>query len=482
MDPANKVFNNSYLVERILHHALSDIAADFRFRLINQRFNYTFLVVLRKEYRSMSIEFGETAEKTCLFFFNGRELSSFKVAEFFRFLNKVANLKVESLSVRNINVRDEHAVNTWLHHAIHSLLIGKNWKSIRKLIGLETFCGGCEDCLSFRVQAEVYGPVGWNFLVTNDRAEHERSLIITSELLNEIASDCVWHSESRLECFHHLDFLIQGNLRCDTLILELCETQQRRGHREDLFEIPFEVLYTIIRRWRVKHLQIRLVYRGTYVFYCDDWKERYFTAFRFNGEEDFDVRVPPAKLDSIVVDLADSFYCRRDFSIHLQHGNRGYSNLLVNIQKIFSTNLISIKNFFETTTGLSRVHDTFRNIMRILSKTQRHPNLTVNFEFFLQIPDFFEFCWNTGQENVEYFDVPEEFYNSKSPSFVVYNRPQPWPIISPESVNEVKFVGREYTIEDNGVVFNLKMFLEANVIDQGRTINRNVEEFVNFFF
>ncbi|EGT56920.1 hypothetical protein CAEBREN_09282 [Caenorhabditis brenneri] len=180
MNPNEKVFENSFLLEQILSHALSDIVAAFNFRLINKKFNKAFLVVLRKEFRSMDIKIGAKTQDNVEFYFNGRELANSKISQFFQFLNKVANVRVENLTMRNMNVRD---VKVWkaLHDAIHSELIGKHRQSIRKFVGVERLCKDCEDCLAIAKTAEEYGPIKLSTLRRLERVEHSRKLIITSE-------------------------------------------------------------------------------------------------------------------------------------------------------------------------------------------------------------------------------------------------------------------------------------------------------------
>ncbi|EGT56919.1 hypothetical protein CAEBREN_10872 [Caenorhabditis brenneri] len=387
-----------------------------------------------------------------------------------------------------MKVRD---FNVWkaLHDAIHLELIGEHRQSIRKFVGVERLCKDCEDCLAIAKIAEEYGPIKLRNLRRLEKVEHPRKLIITSQLLDHIAIECVSNFVSKEECFERLDNIIKPDLSRDTLILWLSESQKKRGNTglRNHFHIPLEILEMLIRKWCIKHLRIHFVFEGYNTIHMDYWMDtEYFTAFRFNDREDFVVREPRMKLDSIEVDLIDSFYCRRDFARVSAAGDRGYSNLLVNIQKVFSTNLISIKNLFKSSLELPEVHIAFRRILKILSKSGRiqidckEPVLTVNFEHLILIPDFLEFSSNAEQGNVTYFDVPEEFSNSKSPSFFVSRRPPLEPIYSPKGVMNMKFIGKKYVIEHNGVVFNLGIFLNETAVNQ-ETTNRNVKEFLNFF-
>ncbi|CAL2047273.1 unnamed protein product [Caenorhabditis brenneri] len=341
MDPNEKVFENTFLLEQVLSHALPDIAADLKLRLVSKKFNNAFLAVLRKEYRSIVMKFAYDNFVTAAnieFYFNGRELGNSKVSQFFR----LAKVKA-------------------IHDAIHSELIGEHRQHIRKFIGVETICKECEDCLDIAKTAEEYGPIKLSTLRRLERVEHSRRLIITSDLLNQIANDCILNNVSKEECFEQLDNIIKPDLSCDTMILWISESQTKRFPENpvprDHFHIPLEVLEMFIRKWSIKHLQIHFIFDLLRIYHKDRWMgEDYFTPFRFNDQEDFIMKESLIKLNSIEVDLVDSFYCRRDFAFFPRQINRGYSNLLVNIQKVFSTNLISIKSFFRYSTKLSEIY------------------------------------------------------------------------------------------------------------------------------
>ncbi|CAL2048334.1 unnamed protein product [Caenorhabditis brenneri] len=431
----------------------------------------------------MDIQFRE--ERFTTFYINGGKICSTKTFKFFKFLNKVAKLKVQNVSVTNLNKSyNKNEIEKKLHNAIHSKLINGNREHIQEFIGVEQACLGCARCLEVAKTAEVYGPITYSSLIKLQKPEKPRKLIITTETLNSMASTFGLESRSKEDCHRSISSHIKPDLLSgDTLILWLSECQEKRGEMGNMaYPFPLEVLEAFIRNWNVKCLQILPVFTHKSKMYDDRWiNTDYFTAVRFNDDSDKEHVI---KVDHVELDLSNSYYCRRDFSFsHVKSiPHKGYPNIIGSIVQLFSPNTVSIKNFTVVPGHLSNVHGTFNNIMKMIgrsAKLRNQPTLNLNFEYLIQITDVAGFTARTEAGNSIYFNLPEVFFKSNAPH-MTYRRSSGFLRPHPEKVKDMKFVSKKFTIEENGLVFNLSVFLNEHALHQN-TSNNNVKEFLRFF-
>ncbi|CAL2047211.1 unnamed protein product [Caenorhabditis brenneri] len=450
MDPNEKVFENSFLLEQILSHALSDIVTDFNYRLINKKFNNAFLVVLRKEFRSMNIKFQSITGQNIDFWINGRKLCSTKMPQFFEFLNKVANLKVENLRVRNSShVSLEHEKT--LHDAVHSKLIGSNISSIRRFVGLEQTCSGCTNCFEISKIAMEYGHIWPPTLEKLQNVPQNRRIIITDRMLHMIANHCIKNSKSENMITKKLRGIIRPHLVQNNLTLWISECRQMKdvNAKVDHFPMPLEVLEAIIGRWKVKSLRINFVYWDQMWQYEDGWsKETYFSSVRFNDIKD-SVKESQIKLEDVEVDLADSFYCQRDFETADSNnpGHRGYDNLIENLRRVFAVNRITIRNGYIWDYDLNKTKTVIENLLQMV---KNQSNLLIRIEYFIR------FHTITGGEKVDIM----KYFLPDGPRFLLYglNR-QIKPHLPPKNERMIRWIGRKFKMENTEQKLNMELSL-----------------------
>ncbi|CAL2047210.1 unnamed protein product [Caenorhabditis brenneri] len=473
MDLNEKVFENSFLLEQILSHALSDIVTDFNFRLINKKFNNAFLAVLRKEFRSMNIKFQSITGQNIDFWINGRKLCSTKMPQFFEFLNKIANLKVENLRVRNsshVSLEHEKA----LHDAVHSKLIGSNIGSIRRFVGVEQTCMGCTNCFEISKTAMEYGHVWPPTLLKLQNVPQNRRIIITDRLLHLLANNCIKNSKSEEMISKKLGRFIKPNLVQNNLTLWISECRKLNdgNAQTDHFPMPLEVLEAIIGRWKVKALRINFVWWSQMWQYDDEWtKETYFTSVRFNDPKD-SVKESQIKLEDVEVDLADSFYCQRDFETADSNkpGHRGYDNLIENLRRVFAVNRITIRNGYITDEDLQPTKSVIENLLRMV---ENQSNLLIRIEYFIR------FYKITGGEKV---DILKHF-SPDGPRFLSYGLDRQIKLhLPPTAERTIRWIGRKFKMEntEQKLIMELSLFVSESVFEQ-ETQNENVKEFLSLF-
>uniref|UniRef100_A0A1I7U648 F-box domain-containing protein n=1 Tax=Caenorhabditis tropicalis TaxID=1561998 RepID=A0A1I7U648_9PELO len=188
---SNKVFNNPYLLERIMKYYEYTAVPFLNVRLTSKAFNNACLATIRAEFRVMTIVFEEESDgyrglKNEIVHLNGHGVKISKISPCFLFLKDVVRLKVEELEVKEI-WKLKKTLRKQFHDSIHSDLIGDNHKSIRKLTGLEEACFGCPKCWKFTEYVQEYGPLRFRSLKAIKKPISIRRLIVNDLLLEQIA-------------------------------------------------------------------------------------------------------------------------------------------------------------------------------------------------------------------------------------------------------------------------------------------------------
>uniref|UniRef100_A0A1I7V4T8 FBA_2 domain-containing protein n=1 Tax=Caenorhabditis tropicalis TaxID=1561998 RepID=A0A1I7V4T8_9PELO len=127
----------------------------------------------------MAVENSLDGDPTDKVYINGSEYTlEMLTKKYFRFWNEVTHLKIQRLRVQNASILTVDQSESF-HEAIHSQLIGDNWKSMKTLTGMEVMCNGCSKCQKLIEIVEEYGPIGIETIKKIENPVHFKKLIVT---------------------------------------------------------------------------------------------------------------------------------------------------------------------------------------------------------------------------------------------------------------------------------------------------------------
>uniref|UniRef100_A0A1I7TBA1 FTH domain-containing protein n=1 Tax=Caenorhabditis tropicalis TaxID=1561998 RepID=A0A1I7TBA1_9PELO len=334
----------------------------------------------------MAVENSLDGEPTDKVFINGREYTlEMLTKKYFRFWNKVAHLKMQQLRVQNASTLTVDQSESF-HEAIHSQLIGDNWKSMKTLTGMEVMCNGCSKCQKLIEIVEEYGPIGIETIKKIENPVHFKKLIVTDGLLDEIANHCVQESSSKTECFQRLDSFLDSPIKTDTLAIYISETRELNEDQKHQ-SMPREVLETFIHKWNPHSIRIHFIYSTLSEQYNNQWSG-YFQPLRLTDPFESVSRSSFPKFKEVQLDLLESIHCSDDIqSLHLRCQLNGYENVLACIRRVFPTDKISIKNLYYSGSYMGRFISMFDNLHRFV-QFEKQEHLTVDVDYFMNVTCF----------------------------------------------------------------------------------------------
>ncbi|CAL2036264.1 unnamed protein product [Caenorhabditis brenneri] len=357
---ASAVFNNQILVESILEHVTNDIRDNMSFRLVNRTFRNSCHAMLRKNHRKVKIEFVSEYYEEALrgyneihIYVNYRPVKVSNADNYFHLVKNIANVKVDSIYVKNLFLLTEVKQNT-LHDCITRTLIGNDREIIKTLIGMEEICYfGCENCTQIPRKCLEYGPIRIKNLRESFAEPHFfEKLIITDYFLDNIANVCVKSSTTKEECMDAVENLINSNITCKTLVLKIPESWKKDMNDISLLDklkpMPREVLEIILKKWRVQSLVLKLVECSPRLKQAGKWiSKNWFSNLCLNDDHGNVKRSSPDfKISNVCIDLKDSYKSAQSFQYRERsprfwhvHGH----TLVSNVRRVFRCDKISFE-------------------------------------------------------------------------------------------------------------------------------------------
>ncbi|EFO94453.1 hypothetical protein CRE_13391 [Caenorhabditis remanei] len=269
-----KVFTNQHLLENILSYLSDDFKKNLDVRLVNKSINHKFLRLIRRNHRTMKIEYAYNVENVItrskdFIYINYRKINNQDVLPYF-----IKLWMLEKKFMRR------------LHDIIHSQLI-ENGTHIQTVIGLEEACDGCEKCSNTAKKCLEYGPLRFSTLQTMTHSKNYKKLHVTDKLFEVIAEYCISRSKNKKECFEELDKTILSTISCEKLVIWINEsrvllnerTRPKFNHRH----MPREVIDIILKKWSVKSIKLNILHFTNEPVCSLEWLQYdYFSRVRLN--------------------------------------------------------------------------------------------------------------------------------------------------------------------------------------------------------
>ncbi|KAF1768549.1 hypothetical protein GCK72_000361 [Caenorhabditis remanei] len=358
-----------------------------------------------------------------------------------------------------------------LHNIIHSDLIGRNRRSVRKLIGLEEVCEGCVYCMDMATRCVEYGPLRFQVLKEIKKPIHYKKLHISDRLLEIVANHCTLRSTTKEKCFEKLNNIIRNSISCDTLLLWICETKRYyvNGVRENAhFSMPREVLDVMIRTWNVKEIRMNMIVWTSEKICHENWIDKgYFTKIKLDDPYWKTGQSSDLKLKHVSVKVTDSYDCAAGliYSIPKTGYEKTFENYIANLRRLFQMDKLSIDFSHWAHKYSGSLVEFMRNILRVI-QLEKQRKLEVNIQFFTEISSF-----KVG--NSEKNEIPSEY--SLLSDRVECNRmfvPSDVVESGPKRLNMIKWVGRRFQVKDmdNHFTLNLNIYvkeIELTKMDKG---------------
>ncbi|KAF1764807.1 hypothetical protein GCK72_004757 [Caenorhabditis remanei] len=386
----------------------------------------------------------ERCEKTAKdwIFINYRKIKKSIIPGYFNFLNKVVGVKVEEIITKNLFEPEEMFARN-LHNIIHSDLIGRNRRSVRKLIGLEEVCEGCVDCMDMATRCVEYGPLRFKVLKEIKKPIHYKKLHISDNTIS-----------------------------CDTLLLWICETKECyvNGVQENAhFSMPREVLDVMIRTWNVKTIRMNMIACTSEKICHENWINKgYFTKIKLDDPYWKTGQSSDLKLKHVSVKVTDSYDCAGGliYSIPKTGYEKNFENYIANLRRLFQMDKLSIDFSHWRHRHSASLEDFMTNILRVI-QLEKQRKLEVNIQFFTETCSF-----KVGNSE-KLAEIPSEY--SLLSDRVECNRmfvPSDVVESGPERLNMIKWVGRRFQVKDmdNHFTLNLNIYVketELRKLDKG---------------
>uniref|UniRef100_A0A1I7T3B1 FTH domain-containing protein n=1 Tax=Caenorhabditis tropicalis TaxID=1561998 RepID=A0A1I7T3B1_9PELO len=285
---ADSVFKNKLIVERILKklNIENDIFQHLNLRLVTKAFDSQFLLLIKRNFRKLQIDLTFDWDKNeTKVTINQQLISKKEVLKCSRFLRNIVQIEIESVHFTGdtdfINVSEMHKL------IIESLLL-TNEKPIRHVTSDVEVCsasGNRKECIPCRQLAPLcdeFGPMAFDTLLNSfSNPHHFSTLHITDYLLQMIAIHCTKTSETKEECFSQMKSIINSNITCDNLNVQLFVMDWNMGNLPNAQ--AREVINEILQKWKIKNIKIKFI-MNRYRNVSRSWRrpeKRFFTQFHF---------------------------------------------------------------------------------------------------------------------------------------------------------------------------------------------------------
>uniref|UniRef100_A0A1I7T8K1 F-box domain-containing protein n=1 Tax=Caenorhabditis tropicalis TaxID=1561998 RepID=A0A1I7T8K1_9PELO len=400
---SDRIFNNPVIVSEILNNLSNDLIDDLDCRLINKTFNSSCLSIIRKNHERIKIEyigdqfivyFGKLLEEDRRIFINYRSVRIGKVDDYFKFLRSAVNVKIRKVEIKNTYRMSEN-VQKMIHDSFYSTLIDSDDCNINVLTGGDNEFHMCSDCLKMFMKCSVFGPIGiqYGWKKTN-KCLHYSTLVVTDGVLDFFARDMIQFENDYFD-------KCTNDITCDKLILQIHEEEYRWSEEDEerIYNdhpllrldggetrrmismcIPREVLESLIRKWKVKRIEIKFMEGQTKSCTKNKWTSTgKFSRIRFdNPYEKTEKSRMKYTFESVKIDLSDSLFWKIGFD---EEKENGYKNLIANVRRMFPTENISIE-FSHWRNRWNQSFEKMReNIMGIVFEEEQR-NLRVDIQCF----------------------------------------------------------------------------------------------------
>ncbi|EFP01163.1 hypothetical protein CRE_24431 [Caenorhabditis remanei] len=470
-----KVFTNQHLLENILSYLSDDFSKNLDVRLVNKSINNTFLRLIRRNHRTIKIEYAYnvndifTRPKDYIYI-NYRKINNQDVLPYFIFLNIAIGVKVQKITTRKLWMLEDKFKRK-LHDLIHSQLIGSNGTHIQTVIGLEEACDGCEKCSNIAQKCLEYGPLRFSTLKTMTYLKNYKKLYVTDKLFEDIAEYCISKSKNKEECFKELDNTILSTISCDKLAIWINETRviQNDGAdpMRDHMHMPREVIDIILRKWNVKSLKLSMLHITNELMCSFEWLQYdYFTRVRLNDPYS-KTKQSDLKFNHVEVSLSYSEYCVRDL------GNRqlivsqpkGYDNFIPNIRRIFPTDRITMDLSHWFAVPRKDIEKRMSTILQVVTM-EKPQNLSLDIKFFVQSGIVKKLNEETNKEEL----LPiASGYVLQEKRLHCFKKSSPFNAEhGPEVFLDNKWIGRRFQVEhaENQFSFDLDVFIKEKELEE----------------
>ncbi|CAL2036289.1 unnamed protein product [Caenorhabditis brenneri] len=363
--PFLAVFNNFDLVEKILEEVTDDIRNNMDLRLVNRTFRDAYHANLRKTHRNLKIEYISWRAKDQdtqvitenRVYINYRRIPVLSVYSYLIFLKNIVKARIQSLVVKNLCYL-RSSLRIFLHESIRLSLIKNGGDSLKKLIGMDETChGNCEACVLIPKDCVEYGPLGIeNLRKSFTKPRVFEKLIVPDYLLDDIANDCVESTQSKDDCFNAVRNLISSNISCKTLVLKISESREDWFDPDDIRRIwpaldyqvmPREVIEVMLKQWNVQSVVLKFVYKDHREEPAGRWtRTDWFTRLRFKDRLiHINLSDPSFKIKEVLVDLTDSFSCRRHllFPRVCNIPGNTYVDIVPKVRRVFLNDRLKIQ-------------------------------------------------------------------------------------------------------------------------------------------
>ncbi|EFP02537.1 hypothetical protein CRE_02350 [Caenorhabditis remanei] len=486
-----KVFTNQHLLENILSYLSDDFRKNLDVRLVNKLINNTFLRQIRRNHRTMKIEYAydvehfETRSKDYIYI-NYRKINNQDVLPYFIFLNTAVGVKVEKITTRRLWMLEKKFILR-LHDLIHSQLIGTNGTNIQSLINLEEICDGCEKCSSIAKKCIEYGPLRFSTLQTMTYSKNYKKLHVTDKLFEDIAEYCISKSKNKGECFKELDKTIFSTISCDKLAIWVNESrsfpnEETRNH----MHMPREVIDIILRKWNVKSIKLSMLYITNEKWCSVEWLQYdYFTRVRLNDPYS-ETKKSDLKFNHVEVSLSYSLDCVRGL------GNlppeteppAGYDNFIPNIRRMFPTDRISMELPHWYFIACNNIEKKMSAILQVVTMEKQH-NLSLDIKFFVKSGIVKMLNEETKRE--ELLGIASGYIHQEN-RFHCFKKSSPFNAEhGPEVFLDNKWIGRRFQVKDtfNQFSFNLDVYIKEKELKEEfneELLQEYPNSFVGHFF
>ncbi|EFP02635.1 hypothetical protein CRE_02418 [Caenorhabditis remanei] len=484
----SKVFTNQHILENILSYLSDDFRKNLDVRLVNKSINNTFLRLIRKNHRTMKIEYAydiesKTRTANCIYI-NYRKINIHDVLGYFIFLNTVVGVKVEKITTRRLWLLEDKFKQR-LHDLIHSQLIGSNGTNIQTVIGLEEACDGCEKCCNIAKKCIEYGPLRFSTLQNMNYSKNYKKLHVTDKLFEVIAEYCISKSKNKEECFKELDKTILSTISCDKLVIWVNESRllpnEDTDPKYDHRHMPREVIEIILRKWSVKSIKLNILHYTSEPKCSIEWLQYdYFTRVRLNDPY-LETKHSDLKFSHVEVSLSFSQHCVKGLG-NLPPETRppaGYENFIPNIRRMFPTNQISMELSHWYFVPKKDIEKKMSTILQVVTMEQ-HQNLSLDIKFFVE---------SGIVKKLSRWTYREELLGIASGYVLQENRlhcfKKSSPFIDaqgPEVFLDNKWVGRRFQVKDtfNQFNFNLDVYIKEKELED-MFIKALLQEYPNSF-
>ncbi|EFP02652.1 hypothetical protein CRE_02422 [Caenorhabditis remanei] len=489
-----KVFTNQHLLENILSYLSDDFRKNLDVRLVNKSINNTFLRLIRRNHRTMKIEYVYNIKDTIIrpqdfVYINYRKINNQDVLPYFIFLNTVVGVKVRKITTRKLWMLEDKFKRR-LHDLIHSQLIGSNGTHIQTVIGLEEACDGCEKCSNIAQKCLEYGPLRFSTLQTMTYSNNYKKLHVTDKLFEDIAEYCISKSKNKEECFKELDKTILSTISCDKLAIWINESRVLPNEEPDSEynhrHMPREVIDTILRKWNVKSIKLCMLHMTNEEMCSVEWQQYdYFTRVRLNDPY-LKTKKSDLKFNHVEVSLSYSSYCVRDLGNRQLIGiqPRGYDNFIPNIRRMFPTDRITMDLSHWFAVPVVNIEKKMSTILQVVTMEQ-HQNLSLDIKFFVESGIVKILNEETNREELlgiapGYVLQENRFHCFKKSSPFNGNN-------GPEVFLDNKWIGRRFQVDhaENRFHFKLDVYIEEKELEERldkKLLQEYPDSFVGHFY